>query len=347
MTVAIEQAIGIPAIDFDSREAQPADVFDIYRAGSAPVAEVLPLGETNGFTCITRDQLVDSVLVSRLRTGRHLIRRHPEHLADGATDWIFVQLFVNGGWRGIVDDEHRLVFDTSTIGVLDLARPFAAATDPSDVIIVCVPRHRVERADDLHRSAPILALERGDPRGRVLADAVRRIWQNAATAAATDAARLSDTVIDALNRVLHPGDLTRRGHEIRAQAETFIQDHLADPDLDADSVAAAVYCSRSSLYRLFAQDGGVHRHIRSLRLRRCLSQLSRPSDGRRRVGDVASEWGFDDPSHFHRLFKAEFGATPSEVNDSATGARHYRPLVGASASLTLGRLHAWEQSAQT
>ena len=39
------------------------------------------------------------------------------------------------------------------------------------------------------------------------------------------------------------------------------------------------------------------------------------------VTDIAFRWGFCDAAHFSRVFKREFGATPSEVRQGATAAR--------------------------
>ena len=47
------------------------------------------------------------------------------------------------------------------------------------------------------------------------------------------------------------------------------------------------------------------------RLARCLEDLQRANGGS--VTDIAFRWGFCDAAHFSRVFKREFGATPSEV----------------------------------
>lgn len=39
-------------------------------------------------------------------------------------------------------------------------------------------------------------------------------------------------------------------------------------------------------------------------------ELTAPRSLPRRVSEVAVRWGFENPSHFNRLFKAAFGAAP-------------------------------------
>ena len=43
------------------------------------------------------------------------------------------------------------------------------------------------------------------------------------------------------------------------------------------------------------------------------------------VTDIAFRWGFCDAAHFSRVFKREFGATPSEIRQGALGARAQFP----------------------
>ena len=43
--------------------------------------------------------------------------------------------------------------------------------------------------------------------------------------------------------------------------------------------------------------------------------LQRPNGGS--VTDIAFRWGFCDAAHFSRVFKREFGATPSEIRQAA------------------------------
>ena len=58
--------------------------------------------------------------------------------------------------------------------------------------------------------------------------------------------------------------------------------------------------------------------VRTERLARCLEDLQQPNGGS--VTDIAFRWGFCDAAHFSRVFKREFGATPSEVRQVALAA---------------------------
>ncbi len=62
----------------------------------------------------------------------------------------------------------------------------------------------------------------------------------------------------------------------RPAVQRYIRRHLTDPDLDPDTVAAAIGCSRSTLYRLFnGNELFVQGYVRELRLQQFLRLLQK------------------------------------------------------------------------
>jgi AraC family transcriptional regulator, positive regulator of tynA and feaB len=94
---------------------------------------------------------------------------------------------------------------------------------------------------------------------------------------------------------------------------TAIEARLADPLLDAETVAVAAGVSVRYANALLAQEGtSVVRLIQSRRLERCHRALQDPLQAHRNVSEIASAWGFSDMTHFGRRFKAAYGILPSE-----------------------------------
>ncbi|MGH3587479.1 MAG: helix-turn-helix domain-containing protein, partial [Pseudonocardia sp.] len=97
-------------------------------------------------------------------------------------------------------------------------------------------------------------------------------------------------------------------------AKAHIAEHLGEPGLCADSVAAAVGVTARHLNRAFATEGTtVARYVQARRLDRARSDLADPALAEHRIADIACRWGFASQAHFTRLFRARFGATPSEL----------------------------------
>lgn len=117
-----------------------------------------------------------------------------------------------------------------------------------------------------------------------------------------------------------PSDRSAARAAMRAEIARYVRTRLQDPQLGPASIARAYAMSVRTLHALFeGVDASVAGLVRSERLARCLEDLQRPNGGS--VTDIAFRWGFCDAAHFSRVFKREFGTTPSEVRQAAlTGA---------------------------
>ena len=74
--------------------------------------------------------------------------------------------------------------------------------------------------------------------------------------------------------------------------------------------------SRSNLYRLFEDTGGVARYIQRERLLEARAVLS-DSNNTQIISAIAEDLCFADASSFTRAFKREFGYAPSEARYAA------------------------------
>jgi AraC-like DNA-binding protein len=87
---------------------------------------------------------------------------------------------------------------------------------------------------------------------------------------------------------------------------------FTEPGLSVEAVARRQRISARYLQRLLEQSGtSFTSHITELRLQKTLALLTEPNSGR--IVDVALKAGFNDLSHFNRLFRTRFGDTPRGV----------------------------------
>ncbi len=107
-----------------------------------------------------------------------------------------------------------------------------------------------------------------------------------------------------------------------------IDARLADPNLDAATVAAAAGVSVRYANAVLAQDDtSIMRLIQAKRLARCRKALEDPSQAHRMISEIAYGWGFTDMTHFGRRFKAAYRFSPS---DCRRGVRQFRQLTPQS-----------------
>jgi AraC-like DNA-binding protein len=110
---------------------------------------------------------------------------------------------------------------------------------------------------------------------------------------------------------------------IVSRVSRIIEKHLANPALTPSLICREIGVSRSRLYRIFEPIGGVSSYIRRERLRKTRDALENSADSRP-IFTIAEQCGFWDPSTYSRMFKKEFGVSPSDARSGG-----FRGVVSA------------------
>ncbi|ASR38465.1 hypothetical protein BAY61_29580 [Prauserella marina] len=97
------------------------------------------------------------------------------------------------------------------------------------------------------------------------------------------------------------------------QIRAYVRQHLGDPGLTPDGIARALAISPRHLYRVCATAGfRLEQWIITSRLANAKAELVDPRSRHRSLAAIARRWGFTDPTHFTRRFRAAYGLLPSE-----------------------------------
>lgn len=159
------------------------------------------------------------------------------------------------------------------------------------------------------------------PGGRVLTAALAEIAQVAPALGPVTRQEMGEHVTAMLRTLVHEAALPAIGGStdrvaLLNRALDHIGQHL-DADLTPDAIAAAQHISVRYLHVLFRQRGEtVGSHIRRQRLNRIRRDLADPRLAHLPAYAVAARWGLPDPSHFSRLFRAEFAMSPREFRNA-------------------------------
>lgn len=201
--------------------------------------------------------------------------------------------------------------------LIDPVRPVRFASTATTSVIMLVPRHALRLGPD---DAARLAGARipGDRGPAALVSSLARDMARSVTGFRTgEAARSAAAVIELIAVALEAqlGDSRPAPDDaLRARVTGFIEARLSDRDLCPAKVAAAHHMSVRRLHKLFEdQPLTVSAMIRRRRLERSHADLAR-TEGT--VAAVAARWGFADPAHFSRLFKATYGYNAAALTSS-------------------------------
>lgn len=238
-------------------------------------------------------------------------------------------LIVSGGGH-LAQDGREAVFGARQFILINSSLPYRARRSTKDgrseAVVVQVHRASLGlRSSTLDRLAAVPFSARSGI-GAVLADHLLQLMRNAGDYTEADIIALGGVTLDlVVAGCAHQLDATAdlspeaRQRALLAQVHRFIRDHLGDPALTADHIAAAHQISVRHLYKLFqAQGMTVAAWIRRCRLERCRHDLANPALGSRPIHAIAAHWGFTNNAHFSRVFRAAYGLSPADYRHHPT-----------------------------
>lgn len=140
-----------------------------------------------------------------------------------------------------------------------------------------------------------------------------------ALSSSTTAATLGEASIELIRALIAttlddtPGARDIVEQTLITQVRAYVHQHLRDSDLTPETIAAALAISPRHLYRVCASSNlRLAQWIISTRLEHAKAELTNSNARHRSIATIARRWGFKDPTHFARRFRAVHGLLPSE-----------------------------------
>lgn len=196
--------------------------------------------------------------------------------------------------------------------VFDWRRAARVELSPAQSMALILPRTAIPHQADLH--GRIL----GSTPGRLLTGYLLLLARQAAEASAEELPTLGQASLPLVVTCLAAsGAEQARGHPtsspaIRSRVSHHVEAHLRDRALSPGTIAAATGISRSSLYRAFADSGGIARYIQARRLEAAHVALGE-TDQVRTVKSIAFDFGFSSVPLFNTAFRRRYGYNPSHA----------------------------------
>jgi AraC-like DNA-binding protein len=335
----------LPRSQFSTAEMDRAERFSAWREAVSVIYDVSLTEDRapEAFNAAIDGFLLGPLSQLRVTANEQHFLRSPEQIARDGIDHYMIQIFTGG--RCIArSGADEIVMNPGDICVFDQTRPLDSTNEDFDLISLFVPRHllaeHVSRADDRHHGI----VRADDPMACLFRSHVFEIQRNAPFMSVPQGATLVTPTISLLAAALNgdPGSAPESTKAVRTaligMIKRYIDQNLADPDLDAELIGSVFGISRSRLYRMFDYWDGVAVYIRDRRLMRALVMLSQSMYRERKIIDIAASVGFRSESVFTRAFRRRFGFPPSEARQPealafATTAKVRESFTG----------HEWEQ----
>ncbi len=269
------------------------------------------------------DGRIDGAALGDLRTYRvtgtpQIVRRTPRAVRMEPTEALKVCLQVRG--RAIVHQGDReLVIGPGQFGVYDTRRAYDLRLDGDweCAVLVFAPDALAMPSRWLDTVMTRVYDASSGP-GTVLAPFVSASLDGTGAEPVGSRVRFGDAGLRLLCSALSSGDVDGRADDdTHAQAQRlsivdYIRRHLADPSLSHRTVAHAHGMSPRTLDRLFHDEGRtVATTVRTMRLEAARRDVLDTRSRTISIAAVAARWCFLDPAYFSRIYKQQFGISPS------------------------------------
>ncbi|MGI5286420.1 helix-turn-helix domain-containing protein [Nonomuraea polychroma] len=257
--------------------------------------------------------------VSTIEADPETVTRTPDLITAATPELIAVGLQATGR-ASLTQDTRTAELTPGDLVLYDTTRPYTLDhPERARIHILQLPRHVLAVPD--HDVRQIVATTIHPHQG--LAAMLSPFLSALATTTyhpPTVGERLGGHVSDLLATMIAGQSDTRTANADDHATQAFIQrirhyvnQHLADPSLSPESIAAAHRISLRYLYKLWAtQDATISRWIQQRRLEECSRELTRRSRIAPTISAVAQRWGFINAAHFSRAFRGVYGMSPSE-----------------------------------
>ena len=285
----------------------PARRVELWEAHNANALIGLDVGATEALEATELNVQLPHVQLARVSGTAHVVERTRKVIDRSPADAVAVYLTLRGeAWFRHAGGAHVLRPGYALICETD--QPFARGfTRGLEELVVKVPRAELAARTNVRKTV-LGTFDAHHQYARALAAIVGRSAR-ADHALPADEATLLDLVA-----ALAAGRATAQATAHRAAARAYIEEHLTDPGLGADQVAAAIGISERQLSRVFAADGtSVPKHILSRRLQLAYSALSGGAATNLTVADIAARCGFTSATYFSHVFRSRFGERASDV----------------------------------
>ncbi|WP_022890817.1 helix-turn-helix domain-containing protein [Agromyces italicus] len=300
-----------PAVlDFSSFRAAVSESFVPLRVTS---------GEPEPFTGSIRHVQAGDVHFSIVSASEHAVERTPRLIEDDDRRFYKVGLQLAGSGL-LVQGGRETTLRPGSIAVYETDRPYSLAFDGDSETFVVMFSSRVV---DLPRRAvsELTATPLGEAGGLggVVVPYLTNLAERLELVDGPVGERIARSTVDLILTMLS-NELVARPSELHPRQRLFgellryIDEQLQSPELSPRSIAAANFISTRHLHALFHEhELTVSGWVRRRRLEECRLRLADPAFAHLSIMSIAAAWCFTDAAHFSRVFRAEFGCSPSEM----------------------------------
>lgn len=298
-------------IRLDLRGA-PSDVqYDYWQQVSPSSYRVGRVPNSNALDVKSELWVLDDIVASRFSANAHRVDAVAATRGRGRAPYVKVRVYEAG--HAEIEEASgpgHFVLRPGDVHFIDQSRPWSARYDRHCQKTLMIPHALIGYHTSEH---PIVRTIKGStPVGRILNYAIKAYYATLEEGEPNNASLLA-----ALEAALNGAFGESRRADVRAATVTAMRRFALETallhDVSAETVANDFGVSRASVFRAFADEGGLGRFRWKVKLDRAHDALAGKPQRRGHVTRLASEMGFSSTAHFSDAFQNRFGVRPSQA----------------------------------
>ena len=265
-------------------------------------------------------------LLSHAKTGQYRFERNTLRISQDQLDAIYVQTYIRSNGSNVYNGTHKRTIRTGDVVLLDLAEPFSVDHADHEMINLILPRSLFKKYLIEHRSYPALVFSRTDPVAETISQLLLQLINHIELLSETVITTLIDTIVQLAASKMAPFSQNTPHHYLDSQqlrllkAQQLIKDNLGHPSLTSTELSQRLNISRTTLFRIFEEVGGIQQYTLDLRMKQAAYLLQKKRPGT--IQQIAHKCGFAHPASFSRAFKLYYGISPKEASEPFFAGMH-------------------------
>ncbi len=264
------------------------------------------------------------IFLANVVAGPSLVERTAQHAASSRERYYFFHLLLQGGMR-VAQDGREAILAPGDMVLTDTALPYTLEHgDYASALVMIASPNDVKRRLPAPEIALGQRLSGSEGLSATLSGMMSSVWRQVKSGMDAEIGeRVGNNMLDMFatscmeafgSRIADSAVASARRSHIRC----YIESNLKDPELTVASIAAAFRISPRYLHMLFAEeDETISGFIRRRRLEECKKRLADPMWRHRSITELAYAWGFNNTTHFARVFRERYGVSPREYRNAS------------------------------
>ncbi len=249
----------------------------------------------------------------RLRASRHQIARAG---TKRGSDYVKLVLqirgsshFQQGGRDVFLTPRQWSIYEMGEGDTVDVP-------DRTESLVIVLPRERIVSKRYELKQLTVRAFSGNVGVGKLAWDFMRSAFEEISNFDSQSESDIVDTISHLVRLTLLEcsGDAAVQSCQdvLRDRIKSHVLNHLCDPELSLDQIAAVLNCTKRYLHKVFQDEGiSISDYIWQLRLDRSRAEIINPNFRAKSITDIAFSWGFNSSAHFSTAFRGRFGVPPT------------------------------------